>query len=148
MDTAKTISRDQPTIKGIFGPAVRGNNDQTLLAAANSFAQAAAPFSALFTEYGLPAAFFNDMSGKASALEAAVALQNEGAGASADANATLEETFRQADEAMERLDTVVRNKYRDDPAKLAAWEIASRVERAPRRKPGDGNNNTPPAGNA
>ncbi len=147
-DTAKTVALDQPSLKGLFSPVGKNNNDQALIAAANSFAQAAAPYSALFAEYGLPATFFNDMSGKAAALEASVALQNAGSGASADANATLEETFRQADEVADRLDTVVRNRYRDDPAKLAAWEIASRVERAPRRKPGDGNNNAPPPANA
>jgi hypothetical protein len=32
------------------------------------------------------------------------------------------------------LDPIVRNKYRNNPAKLAVWESASRVERAPRKK--------------
>jgi hypothetical protein len=34
-----------------------------------------------------------------------------------------------------RLDAVVRNKYSRDPDKLAAWQSASRTERAPKKKP-------------
>jgi hypothetical protein len=32
------------------------------------------------------------------------------------------------------LDPIVRNKFRDNPAMIAAWERASRLERAPVRK--------------
>jgi hypothetical protein len=37
----------------------------------------------------------------------------------------------------ERLDTSVRNKFRDDPARMAAWESARRLERT-RPTAGDG----------
>ena len=44
------------------------------------------------------------------------------------------------------MDTAVRNKYRDDPAKLAAWESARRLERAPRPANGDDDTQSPDDG--
>ena len=35
---------------------------------------------------------------------------------------------------MDDLDTIMRNEYTRNAAKLAAWESASRVERAPQRE--------------
>jgi hypothetical protein len=136
-DTAKAIALDHPEIKGLFKPPYRGNNDQTLIAEARSAAAAAAPFAAFFTESGLPPAFFDDMRSKADGLEIAASLQPEGADEGVRANAALEDAFRRMGELIDRLDPIVRNKYRDDPAKLAAWESARRVESAPRRKSAD-----------
>lgn len=47
------------------------------------------------------------------------------------------------DGLVERLEVVVRNKYRADPARLAAWESASHLERAPRAKRNGGPPPTP-----
>jgi hypothetical protein len=47
-----------------------------------------------------------------------------------------------------RLDAMMQNLYRRNPAKLHAWLAASRVERSPKRNKGDGNaadGTTPPA---
>ena len=136
-DTYKTITLDHPDLKGLFESPSKIKNDQTLVSTARNYADTAAPLAGLFAEYGLTAAFFNDLRAQADALESHIALQNSGVGAGVDANAALDETLRGADEVVARLDTIVRNKYRDDPAKLAAWESASRVERPPRRKPED-----------
>ncbi|MDT5272082.1 MAG: hypothetical protein QOH49_4268 [Acidobacteriota bacterium] len=136
-DTYKTIARGRPDIKGIFESPDKMKNDQSLGAGTRAYANAAAPFAGLFTEFGLPPAFFNDMRAKADSLDSYTTLQNAGVGAGVDTNAAIEETLRQMDEVVESLDTVVNNKYRDDPAKLAAWESARRVERAARSKPKD-----------
>ncbi len=37
-------------------------------------------------------------------------------------------------EALQRLRAIVTNKYRDNPAKLAAWTSACHVERAAKKK--------------
>jgi hypothetical protein len=49
---------------------------------------------------------------------------------------------------LEKLDTIVRNKFRNDPAMLATWENASHLERAPRSasKKVNPQGNNPPAG--
>jgi hypothetical protein len=134
-DTHKAIAPDRPDIKGLFEKPGRNNNDQALVTTARAYAAAAAQFGGPFAEYGLTAEFFNDLRSKADGLESYIAIQNEGAGDGVDTTAAIEETLRQVDEVVERLDPIVRNKYRDNPAKLAAWESASRVERAPRAKP-------------
>ena len=96
-DTAKPLALDHPEMKGIFKPPYRGNNDPTLIAEARSAAEAAAPFAALFTESGLPPAFFNDIRAKADNLEISASLQAEGAGEVVSKNAALEDIFRRID---------------------------------------------------
>lgn len=145
-ETARTIALDHPDIKGIFALPGKDRSDQTLIAAARASADAAAPLVGLFVEYDLPANFVNDLKAKADSLEHYISLQTEGTGARADTNASVEETLQHLAEQIERLDTIVRNKYRDDPVKLAAWERARRVESAPRPK-GNGTNTTPPPAN-
>jgi hypothetical protein len=147
-ETYKTIALDHPDIKGRFETPGRSNNDQQLVTTARAYLAAVLPITDLFTEYGLNAAFFNEMRLKADALEAFTALQNTGVNAGMDATASVEETLRQLDEMVERLDTVVRNKYRGDASKLATWESASRVERSPRHKPEDDDSAPPPPANA
>jgi hypothetical protein len=50
-------------------------------------------------------------------------------------------------ELIDRLEVIVRNKFRDDPAKLAAWESARHMEHAARTKRGGGNTPTPQTNN-
>lgn len=146
-DTHKTITLDHPDIKGLFESPSKIKNDQALVRAARAYADSAASLAGLFAENGLPATFFNDLRAQADSFGAHTTLQNAGVGEGVDANAALEETLRQMDEVVERLDTIITNKYRDDPAKLAAWESARRVERAPRAKPKDNNAPPPPPAN-
>ncbi|HJQ30704.1 MAG TPA: hypothetical protein VJ866_00915 [Pyrinomonadaceae bacterium] len=150
-DTAEPLTLDHPEMKGVFNPQIRKDNDQDLIAAARSAANAAAQYAAFFTESGLPPAFFDQMRAKADDIEIAIAQQTEAVNAGVRATAALEDLYRRMDELIDRLDPIVRNKYAGDPAKLAAWESASRLERAPRH--GDDNDddtntnnnpNTPP----
>lgn len=55
------------------------------------------------------------------------------------ADALLELLEEQEEDIVTRLDAAFLNKYRSNPAKIAAWKAASRVERAPRKS------DTPPA---
>lgn len=144
--TYKTLTRQRDGLDGLFESPSKMKNDQSLAAGARAYANAAAALAGLFTDFGLPPAFFAEMRSKADSLEAYTTIQNEGVGAGVDTNASIEETLRQMDEVVESLDTVVTNRYANDPAKLAAWESASRVERAPRSKSG-GDTPTPPPAN-
>lgn len=144
-DTYKTITLDHPDIKGLFESPSKIKNDQALVRTARTYADNAAPLTGLFAENDLPLTFFVDMRAQADTFEAHTALQHAGVGEGVDANAALEETLRQMDEVVARIDTVVTNKYRDTPAKLAAWESASRIERAPRSKPKEDEPPTPPS---
>lgn len=143
--TAETIALDRPDLKGVFSLKGRDNSDQTLIAVARSHADAAAPHAALFVEYDLPGSFVQELKSKADSLEHYISLQTEGTGARADSDASVEDALRRIAELVERLDTAVRNKYREDPGRLAAWERARRIESAPHSKR-NGANTPPPNG--
>jgi hypothetical protein len=50
------------------------------------------------------------------------------------ATAAIDELIERGLRIARRLDAIIRNKFRDDPARLAAWTSAHHVERAARRK--------------
>ena|SRR5215213_9380048 len=133
-DTADVISLDHPEVKGLFPRTRADNSDQTLVAVARSFAETATPLKSRFIEYELPADFIERLRTDADGLEAQMSRQTEGKGARVSTNASIEDALGRVDELVERLEVVVRNKYRGDPARLAAWESASHLERAPRAK--------------
>jgi hypothetical protein len=64
------------------------------------------------------------------------ALDDQIAGVRVRVTATMSinETLDKAFTAVRRVDPIVRNIFRDQPAKLAAWESARHIERAPKRQ--------------
>lgn len=131
-DTTRTIGLDHPEVKGSFVFKGASMSDRTLLATAKSFATGAQAFKALFAEYDLHADFFSGFDAEINDLEKQLSKQTAGKGERISANASLEGALRKGELALERLDTVARNKYRGNPAKLVAWERARRLERAAR----------------
>lgn len=148
--TAEVAALDHPEIKGMFQLPGTDRTDRTLIATARSFAERAVRFVAIFVEYSLPATFITDLGSRADQLESFISLQNEGVGARVNANASVEEQLRGLNEALERLNVIYHNRYRDNPSVLAEWESAYHLEAAPgsRRKkqsapPTDGTPSTP-----
>ena len=133
-DTAEVIGLDHPEVRGLFPRARPDNTDQTLLAVARAFVAAATPLKALFVEYELAPDFITRMDTDADAFEAQMTRQTEGTGSRISTNAAITAALGRVDELVDRLDIVVSNKYRKDPARLAAWQSAHHVERAPRPK--------------
>src|SRR5256714_4580928 len=151
-DAAKPIGLDQPEVKDGFKFKGASVSDQTLLATARAAANASLPIKDLFIEYDMAADFHDVLKVKIANFEQYLSRQTAQMGERVAANASLESALRRGEAALERLDTAVRNKYRDDPAKLTAWESARRLERPPRRKQESGNGkkeggdgNTPPS---
>jgi hypothetical protein len=142
-DTAEVVGLDHPEVKGSFPRERSDHSDQTLIAVARSFVVKGAPLKQLFVEYNLPADFLDSMGATADALERHMTLQTESKGARVGANASITETLKRVDELVAKLDVIVRNKYRNDPAKLAAWESAHHLERAARAKRSNGTPQTP-----
>lgn len=136
-ETSDTIGLDHPEVKGKFPRPRNSANDQMLLSIARSFATDVVPFKALFIEYDMPADFIERLKASIAAFEQAINQQNTGAGASQSSRAAIEEILDRGEQDLERFDTAVRNKYRDDPPTIAAWESASRLERGPRKKSKD-----------
>ena len=142
-DTVRTIGLDHPEVKGTFAFKGASVSDRTLLATARSYAIRAQPLRVLFAEYNLYEDFFNGFDAQIDNLEQQLNRQTTGKGERITANASLEGALRRGEAALKRLDTAVRNKYRNDPAKLAAWESACRIERAARPKRLNGAPQTP-----
>jgi hypothetical protein len=142
-DTAHTIALDHPELKGSFVFKGASVSDRTLLATAQAFAANVSPIKALFAEYDLNAVFFDQFNVNINNFGQQLNKQTTGKGERIAANASLEGALGRGEAALERLDTAVRNKYRNDPAKLAAWESARRIERAARTKRSGGAPPTP-----
>lgn len=147
--TAEAITVERPDIEGMFELPRKGRADRTLISTARSFAERAAPFVGLFGEFDLPATFINDLRSKADTLESYITLQNEGVGTGVNVNASAQEQMQEMNEALERLNIIYRNKYRNNPSVLAEWESAYHLEAAhgSRSKSKNNGNNPPPNNN-
>src|SRR5499427_9137942 len=120
---------ERPARGGRFRlPSIR--NDHELTTAARSFARDAAHLKAPFLARGLPKTFIADLRAAVDAFERAsqhrfVARARRGA-----ARARIRTTIDSALIALNRLDAIVLNTFRDEPAFLTDWTSAKHVTRA------------------
>jgi hypothetical protein len=108
-------------------------NDQNLIAVATAFYDASEPHKAPFEKLlggGCRASLITARDAFAEA-RAAYAGASEGKAGAAGA---LDALFRELMLNSRKRDAIVRLKYRNDPQKLAAWTVASHLERAPKRQ--------------
>jgi len=105
------------------------NGDQALLNSARAFAADAVAFTAQFISVGLPATFITQLNADITDFETAVTTKGTARGAQAGATGGLADTAHQAAVALHVLNTIVKNTYKNDPAKLAEWATASHVEK-------------------
>lgn len=137
--TGRAIGMDDTSLKNRFRLPDTNPNSQTLLGTARSILAEATPLKSRFVEYGHSADFLDTLGEKISRFESFATQQNTGASARKADSAAIDSALDSLDTEITRLDAIVRNKYADDPAQLAAWESARRVERAPRKaKSGNG----------
>lgn len=107
-------------------------NDQKLLETARAWAADAVAFKEMFIRYEMPTDFLEDLAADIADFEAESQSQNTGMENQVKASAAVDTTREQGMNAVRRLDAVVRNKYANDPATLAAWERARHIERRKR----------------
>lgn len=131
--TARALAVDDHSIGELFRMPY-GNNEQTLLAAARAFLTNATPVKAQFIEYGLPDDFLEDLQADITAFEQAVSGKSAATGEKISATATIGNAVDKGLNALRRLRAIVPNRYRDNPAKLAAWTSTSHVERTAKKK--------------
>jgi hypothetical protein len=131
--TAKAMSRAVPGIENKFRFS-RELKDQELLTRARAIAADATPFLAEFVKRGLPADFLDDLNEDIEEFAAALNRREGGRETHVSATAAINDLIERGMDVLRELDAVMRNIFRSDPARLAAWLSASRVERAPRRK--------------
>jgi hypothetical protein len=128
------VSSDTPGLQERFRLPRGNRNDQQLLTTARAFAADAVPFKAEFVRLELPADFLEDLAADIEAFEHAISDQNRHHEAHVSATESIDAVIDRGIEAVRQLDAIVRNKFRDDPATLAAWTSASHTARA-RRSP-------------
>ncbi len=112
----------------------RNRNDQDLLAAARAFHTESEQYDADFKAYGLSDKFRQDLQTAITAFDNSLnptgsAIDDQVAG-----TAEIGEVIRRGMVARRILEGVVKNKYRANTGKFAAWISASHIERAPKSK--------------
>lgn len=144
-DTSEAVGLDHPEVKGLFQWSRSGMSDQTLLATARAFLSDALPQKALFIEYNMAADFLDKLQASIDSFDQHINRQTSVTGSGVAATAALEDTLKRGEAEAERLDAAVRNKYPDAPSRMAAWESASRLERAARAAADKKADGAPPA---
>ena len=110
----------------------RSGTDQALLTAGRAFAADAVPLAGEFQKHEMPANFIDELNADIAALEEAISGRARHRDSHVAATASLDATVDRGIKAVQRLHAIVRNKFRDAPAALAAWESASHVARRSR----------------
>jgi hypothetical protein len=129
--TARTIAQTVPGVAAQFHlphNLTYGNVPNI----ARAFATDAAPLQAQFVALELPADFIQHLNDDLDAFEGADDTQQSGDQIRGKSTAGIGQNLKPALDAARALDTIVRNKYANNPAVLAEWTIASHTERAPR----------------
>ncbi len=135
-DTANTIARRKAGFNQQF-PSPAGKNDRELLNDARAAAPVAVAGKADFIRYGLKEPFIQSGADLITAFETSFAATDEALASRGAAVGSKKEAVEDADDAFDDLDRYIRNHYSDQPEKIAAWKIATHIERSPSKKSED-----------
>ena len=130
-ETAITLAQTTPGLDDKFRMPhnlTYGN----VLPTARAFATDAAPLQADFIACEMAADFLAQLNTAITAFAGATVTHSGGAGAKAKATTGISSNLQTAFQAVQGLDAIVHNKYRNDPVTLAEWAAARHVERTPR----------------
>lgn len=133
--TARAVFSASPGLQERFRQPRDKRNDQQLIAAARAFATDATPLRAELIRNELPANFIEHLNADIEAFEASITNQNRCREARISVVESIDAAIDRGVEAVRQLDAIVRNKFRDDPATLAAWTCASYTERVRHHTP-------------
>jgi hypothetical protein len=131
--TARVMAYQHPGVDTMFRLPVN-RSDMNLISIARAFLLEGEHYEAAFVEYGLPVDFLAQLEAEINAFEAALAPTGEALSVQVEATAQAGATIRRGMVARRILDGIVRNRYRGNVGKLAAWTSASHIEREPRRE--------------
>lgn len=144
--TTKPMNKILPGVAEKFRIPAR-LKDQDLLILARGFAADAAPLKAEFVKRGLPPDFIEDLLAATAEFEQEVGRMIQNTESRVSSAVTIKNVLKECKEVVRELDPVMHNMFAADGAILAAWESASRVERAARRAKSNGKGasvDTPP----
>ena len=106
--------------------------EQNLIATADAFIADAAPLEAQFIAVGLPNDFLDQILSAKNAFQTARDEADSAAEGHGEAVGALDALMRDIMALSRQRSALVKLKYKNDPGKLAAWEIASHLEKAPK----------------
>ena len=118
----------------------RPRSDGSLIAKASSFYNDSEDIKELLEPAGLRRGGRELLLTMRDAFQQAAGTHDSAEEAHAEATAGMKDAMRKMMSYSRRRDKSVRMKYRSNPAKLAAWTVASHLDRAPRRNTGGGTN--------
>lgn len=113
----------------------RGSGDREWIAAGRAFVNELPAQREFFTERGETADFVANLATKTDAFEQSVNLAEAAYGDRVGTNAALEEPARGGKKLVQKLSVAIQRRYRANPQKLAAWLIASHIEKPPKSTP-------------
>ncbi|MBC7796186.1 MAG: hypothetical protein H7Z37_04845, partial [Pyrinomonadaceae bacterium] len=128
---ADALADEVEGIENLFG-LPRNRSEQSILAAARAQYEAAAKYEQQFIEYDLPVDFRAEMKTAIENIEAANDAADVSGTIGTGATSGLKALLSNLSAMSKKLDSVNRNKHRDNPTKLGAWITASHLERAPK----------------
>lgn len=135
-ETAKAMEADTPGVSDRF-KLPQGRSEEALINSARSFVSTATPMKNGFVQREMPDIFLDDLSATINEFETAAGDLNLHTANRVSATAGIKSKLARAVQLRKELNPIVLNKYRSDPATLAAWKSASHVERAPKRQKTD-----------
>ncbi len=130
--TARAMAIDLPGLEGKFRMPRGSAGDQALLTAARTFAADAVPLAEEFIRHAMPPDFLDELKKSIADFETTLDKRATAKGAKVAATAALESALERGMIAVRKLDAIIKNKFRGDAAKLAAWATASHTERMSR----------------
>ena len=110
-------------------------SEQNILATARAWRVDSEPLEAKFVRFGTDAGYREELQTLITRIEAHNAQSDTSLEKRGEATGGLTDSAKRGMENSRRLDRVVKNKYADNPRKLAAWTIASHLEKPPKREP-------------
>lgn len=136
-NTSKIIARKKTGFDENF-PSPSTMNDDQLLSAVRASSAKAVEHKTDFIAQALTQEFLESGAGFITDFDNSLDITNEASGSRGAAVGAKNAAYEKAGEHFDVLDNFIRNFYREDAAKLNAWKIASRIERSPKKKKGEG----------
>ncbi len=124
---AEDASAEQPELAEKFRLPRRKLSHQVFLAAARTMAADAETFKDVFTSYGMPPTFLDDLKASLDQYDRVVNQKHAATSAHVGARAELRALLKAIMALVNRLDTLNRYRFQNDAEQLAAWESARNV---------------------
>ncbi len=144
--TARAMANRVPAVGDKFR-LPKQVNDVELLATARAFVSDAEPLQADFRRFEMADDFLDRLRADIAAFEAASREGNVASETSTISHAAIDDAVDRGMAAVNELDAVIRNRYRDDATTLGLWTRASHVERPLRAAAASAGGTATPTGN-